>query len=173
MAAMNRAMVFAAGRGTRMQTLTQDRPKPLIEVAGKTLLDHALDLLVEAGISDVVVNTHYLGDQIADHVATREVPNIHVSPEKDLLETGGGLKAAQALLGNDPVVTLNADAVWKGANPVEIPCARVADRLWLRHQQQPRAPGDGNTGAQQGFNRVRPVPDRIGIHCHNRVILSR
>jgi len=109
-------MLFAAGFGTRMGALTQSRPKPLIEVAGRTLLDHALDLT--GGCTTRVVNTHYLGDQIAAHVADRNVAISHEDP--DILDTGGGLKAALPLLGSGPVFTLNTDAVWSGPNPLEV-----------------------------------------------------
>ena len=109
-------MLFAAGFGTRMGALTANRPKPLIEVAGKPLIDHALHLAETAGITKIVVNLHYLGGQIADHLKDRD---ILLSWERDLiLETGGGLKAALPLLGDGPVLTLNTDAVWSGQNPL-------------------------------------------------------
>lgn len=110
------ALVFAAGLGTRMQPLTADRPKPLIEVAGKSLLAHALSVLQDAGIDRIVVNAHYKAPLI------REALNgtgILISDETDaLLETGGGLKRALPLLESDAVFTLNSDAVWKGGDPV-------------------------------------------------------
>lgn len=107
-------MLFAAGLGTRMRALTQDRPKPLIEVAGKPLIDHALDLVRGAEVSRVVANTHYLGAQITAHLAPHDV---QISDESGaLLETGGGLRKALPLLGQGPVFTLNTDAVWTGPN---------------------------------------------------------
>ncbi|MFZ9198550.1 MAG: nucleotidyltransferase family protein [Paracoccaceae bacterium] len=109
-------MVFAAGFGTRMGALTANRPKPLIPVAGKPLLDHALDLADEAGAVPVVVNTHYLADQIARHLAGRPVTLSHEADE--ILETGGGLRKALPHLGDGPVMTLNSDAVWTGQNPL-------------------------------------------------------
>ncbi len=109
-------MLFAAGFGTRMGALTADRPKPLVPVAGKPLLDHALDVADAAGITDIVINLHYLGQQIATHIAHR---NIALSWERDqILETGGGLRAALPKMGGGPVMTLNTDAVWTGANPL-------------------------------------------------------
>ncbi|SIO20239.1 nucleotidyltransferase family protein [Vannielia litorea] len=108
------AMVFAAGFGTRMRPLTNDRPKPLVEVAGKPLLDHALALT--GGLSRVVVNSHYLGEQIAAHLAGRPV---HVIHEPRILDTGGGLRNALPQLGPGPVITLNSDAVWTGSNPLD------------------------------------------------------
>lgn len=109
-------MLFAAGKGTRMGALTATRPKPLIEVAGKPLIDHALDLALLAGVTPVVANVHYLGDQIEAHLAGRGVA---ISRETDvLLETGGGLRRALPLLKSSPVMTLNSDAVWTGQNPL-------------------------------------------------------
>ena len=103
-------MIFAAGFGTRMGPLTATRPKPLIEVAGRTLLDRALAMGAQAGVARTVVNTHYLREQVAAHLADR--PEIAISAEAEILETGGGLKAALPLLGPGPVMTLNPDAVW-------------------------------------------------------------
>lgn len=109
-------MLFAAGLGTRMGALTRDRPKPMIRVAGRPLIDHALALADAAEVTRKVVNTHYLPDQIRAHLAGR--PDVALSHEPRLLETGGGLRAALPLLGEGPVITLNTDAVWTGANPV-------------------------------------------------------
>lgn len=109
-------MLFAAGFGTRMGALTATRPKPLIPVADRPLIDHALSLADEAGITRIVANTHYLPDQIATHLAPRGIALSHETPA--ILETGGGLKAALPLLGGNPVLTLNTDAVWTGANPL-------------------------------------------------------
>lgn len=113
----NAVMLFAAGFGTRMGALTQEHPKPLIKVAGKALLDHALDQVAGAGLRKTVVNLHYKGDQIATHLQGR--PNVALSWERaQILETGGGLRAALPVLGEGPVFTLNTDAVWTGPNPL-------------------------------------------------------
>ncbi len=113
------AMLFAAGRGTRMRHLTEDRPKPLVRVAGRPLIDHALDLLAGAGVRRVVVNTHYRGDQIEAHLAAERRVDIAISHEEgELLETGGGLRHAAPLLGSSPVWSLNPDAIWRGPNPL-------------------------------------------------------
>ena len=110
-------MIFAAGLGTRMGDLTRDRPKPLIEVNGKPLIDHALDLVPEQ-ITRRVINVHHHGEQLRDHLASREVL---ISDESDqLLETGGGLRKALPLLGDGPVFTLNSDAIWAGPNPLGV-----------------------------------------------------
>lgn len=108
-------MIFAAGKGTRMAPLTDTLPKPLIRVGGQTLLDRAIALGREGGAGRIVVNAHYLGDQIATHLAGSDVA---VSPEAELLETGGGLRHALPLLGAGPVMTLNPDVVFTGPNPV-------------------------------------------------------
>lgn len=111
-------MIFAAGLGTRMGALTRDRPKPLIEVAGRPLIDHALGLVRAAGIPRIVVNTHAHPDQMRAHLA-RVAPDALISHESERLETGGGLKRALPLLGPGPVFTLNADMVWRGPNPLK------------------------------------------------------
>ncbi len=112
-------MLFAAGFGTRMGQLTENRPKPLIHVAGKPLLDHALALVDGAGLSRRVVNTHYLADQLAAHLDGRkDVAISHETP--DILETGGGLRKALPLLGEGPVFTMNTDAIWDGPNPITL-----------------------------------------------------
>ena len=109
-------MIFAAGFGSRMGLLAADKPKPLIIVAGKTLLDHALDLVKAVPMAPVVVNTHYHAAQIVAHLACENVALSHET--QTILETGGGLRAALPLLGGSPVMTLNSDAVWTGQNPL-------------------------------------------------------
>ena len=109
------AMVFAAGLGTRMGALAADRPKPLVPVAGRALIDHAL--AHTGALPRVVVNTHHRAGQIAGHLRGRAV---RISHEAELLDTGGGLKAALPHLGPGPVFTLNSDAVWSGPNPLEV-----------------------------------------------------
>lgn len=107
------AMVLAAGLGQRMRPLTDTLPKPLVRVAGKTLLDHTLDRLAVAGVTRAIVNVHYLADQIETHLRTRTVPRITISDERDaLLETGGGVVKALPLLGDAPFFHLNSDTLW-------------------------------------------------------------
>ncbi|MFK7751662.1 MAG: nucleotidyltransferase family protein [Sedimentitalea sp.] len=108
-------MMFCAGFGTRMGALTQDRPKPLIEVAGKTLFDHSLDLVRAIEPDKIVSNLHYMADVMTTHLAPLGVQTNLETP--DILETGGGLRAALPLLGKDPVFTTNTDAIWVGPNP--------------------------------------------------------
>lgn len=112
------AMVLAAGLGTRMAHLTEDRPKPLVEVAGAPLLDFTLRKIVQAGVTRIVVNVHYKADQIRDYLAgwkTGEgAPDIVISDETDeLLETGGGVKKALGLLGDQPFYVVNSDIMWQ------------------------------------------------------------
>jgi MurNAc alpha-1-phosphate uridylyltransferase len=107
------AMVLAAGLGKRMRPLTATRPKPLIEVAGKPLIDHALDRLSAAGVARTVVNVHYLGDAIEAHLARRRDIAVTISDERaKLLETGGGLVKALPLIDADPFLVVNSDNLW-------------------------------------------------------------
>jgi MurNAc alpha-1-phosphate uridylyltransferase len=107
------AMVLAAGLGVRMRPLTNDRPKALVVVAGRTLIDHALDRLVDAGVETAVVNVHAFADQLEAHLAKRKTPRILISDERaEALETGGGLKKAMPLLAESPVWVCNIDAPW-------------------------------------------------------------
>jgi len=112
-------MIFAAGHGTRMGVLTRDRPKPLLPVGGRTLIDHALDLVRGAGVARVVVNTHAHAGQMAAHLE-RAAPEVLIAHEPVLLETGGGLRAALPMLGAGAVFTLNADMIWRGTNPLAL-----------------------------------------------------
>lgn len=107
------AMVLAAGLGTRMRPLTDDRPKALVEVDGRALIDHVLDRLVSVGVETAVVNVHWFADRLEQHLSRRDDIRIVISDEREaLLETGGGLKKAKPLLGNDPVFVANIDSVW-------------------------------------------------------------
>lgn len=117
---ISRAFILAAGLGTRMRPITDTRPKPLVAVAGKALIDHALDRAAEGGIDEAVVNVHWLADQIEGHLAAREGgPAITVSDERAaLLETGGGVKKALGRLGKNPFVVFNSDSFWiEGPEP--------------------------------------------------------
>lgn len=117
------AMVLAAGLGTRMRPLTADRPKALVEVAGRALIDHMLDRLAEAGVERAVVNVHAFADRLEAHLEGRAgAPAIVISDERnEPLETGGGLKAAAHLLGPDAIFTANIDAVWIGTGAPALP----------------------------------------------------
>lgn len=107
------AMVLAAGLGKRMRPITDTIPKPLVKIAGKTLLDWGLDSLEAAGVSEAVVNVHYLPEQIIAHVAARPAPRIVISDEREaLLESAGGIVKALPLLGREPFYIINADTFW-------------------------------------------------------------
>ena len=108
------AMIMAAGLGKRMRPLTATKPKPLIEVAGKALLDHVLEHLQIAGVKTVVVNVHYLADALEAHLRTRANGlDIRISDERDLLlETGGGLVRAAPMIDCDPFLAVNSDNYW-------------------------------------------------------------
>ena len=110
--ATDTAMVMAAGLGKRMRPLTASQPKPMVRVAGKPMIDHALDRLDEAGVTSAVVNVHYFPDVLEAHLAERKSPAVTISDERALLlETGGGLVKAQGLL-PDPFFCLNSDNLW-------------------------------------------------------------
>ncbi len=107
------AMVLAAGLGTRMKPLTLTKPKPLVQVAGKPLVDHVLDRLAEARVEKAVVNIHHHAELLEKHLKGRKKPKIVISDERDaLLDSGGGLKKALPLLGKDPFFSINADTIW-------------------------------------------------------------
>lgn len=107
------AMILGAGLGTRMRPLTDMVPKPLVRLDGRALIDHALDRLEEAGITRVVVNVHYLADQLEAHLQDRKTPQIIISDERGrLLDTGGGVVNALPLLGDKPFLIHNADTAW-------------------------------------------------------------
>lgn len=111
-------MLFAAGYGTRMGDLTRDTPKPMLKVNGVPLVDHTLKLVDHLGIRKRVINLHYRGEILEHYLENRDILFSREYP--DILDTGGGLKAALPLLDADPVITMNTDAIWSGPNPVDI-----------------------------------------------------
>ncbi|HEY4042831.1 MAG TPA: nucleotidyltransferase family protein [Rhodopila sp.] len=123
------AMVLAAGLATRMRPLTDKTAKPLLKLGGRTLLDHAFDHLVNAGVESVAVNAHWQADAVAAHLKQRPAPPRTVLlREEKLLETGGGVRAALAVLGPDPFFVVNGDAFWlNGPIPALIRLAAVLD----------------------------------------------
>lgn len=126
------AMVLAAGLGTRMRPLTDDRPKALVEVDGQALIDHVLRRLGESGVTRAVVNVHWFAERLESHLAARaEGPEILISDERaELLETGGGLKKAGPLLGTDPVFVANIDSVWTDNSAPGDTALNQLARLW-------------------------------------------
>ncbi|MGA9252935.1 MAG: nucleotidyltransferase family protein [Roseobacter sp.] len=111
-------MIFAAGFGTRMRHLTKDRPKPMVEVSGAPLIDHAVALAQALPAAKTVVNLHYKPDVLLQHLAGQSVETILEVP--NILDTGGGLRNALPVLERDTVMTLNSDAVWSGSNPLSL-----------------------------------------------------
>ncbi|MDC7676859.1 N-acetylmuramate alpha-1-phosphate uridylyltransferase MurU [Asticcacaulis machinosus] len=113
MSAPTTALILAAGLGTRMRPLTNDRSKALVEVGGKALIDHMIDRLIAVGVTRCVVNVHYFADRLEAHLKARTDVEIIISDEREkLLETGGGLKKARPLLGDNPIFVANIDSVW-------------------------------------------------------------
>jgi len=157
-------MVFAAGFGTRMGVLTKACPKPLIPVQGKPLIDHALGLAVDAGMANIVVNSHYLADQLQTHLAMRSGVTL-IEEKPDILETGGGLRNALPLLGAGPVFTLNSDMIWTGDNPLT-----TLRNAWKPAQMDalllliPRQNAQENTGQGDFFMNGAGQLQRRGIH---------
>lgn len=139
-------MVLAAGLGTRLRPVTETCPKPLLEVAGKALLDHALDRLAEAGVENAVVNTHHLADRIERHLAGRTRPRIRLSHEPEILDTGGGIAQALPLLGPDPFYVVNAKIVWQGGRKDAL--LQLAD-AW-------------NGAEMDGLLLMQPTPTAVG-----------
>lgn len=119
---IRRAMVLAAGLGQRMRPITDTLPKPLVKIAGRTMLDHMLDRLADAGVEQAVVNVHHLAGQVEAHLAGRLTPRITISDERaELLETGGGVKKALPLLGTTPFFHTNSDALWRETGKPALP----------------------------------------------------
>lgn len=120
------AMILAAGFGTRMKPITDHTPKPLIPLAGRPLIDHVIDRLVEAGVKRVVVNTHYKAELLGEHLRSRRDVTIELSHEPELLDTGGGVKKALPLLG-EAFFVLNSDVFWLNA---KVPILTRLARAW-------------------------------------------
>lgn len=122
-----KAMVFAAGLGTRMRPITLTLPKPLVRIGGKAMLDHTLDRLDEAGVREAIVNVHWLADQVEDHLRDRRTPRVKISDERDLLlDQGGGIVKVLDEFGGKPFIC-NTDALW--IDEPESQVARLA-RAW-------------------------------------------
>lgn len=117
------AMILAAGRGERMRPLTDGTPKPMIQVAGRSMLDRSMDRLKDHGVRNLVINVHHLGEQIAQHVGGRA----HIIREDRLLETGGSVKNALSLLGEEAFFVLNGDGLWSDG---PVPMLKRLEALW-------------------------------------------
>ncbi|MCH8169253.1 MAG: nucleotidyltransferase family protein [Proteobacteria bacterium] len=166
------AMILAAGLGTRMRPLTETCPKPLLPLGGRPMIDLALDHAAAAGVRRAVVNLHYLGGMIRDHLAGREAPEILFSEEQpEILGTGGGIAQALPLLGAAPFYTVNSDAVWVGPNPLETLAAawepaRMDALLLLVPRERARSytragdfflPGEGDVPVWRGESEAAPM----------------
>ena len=115
---INSALIFGAGFGTRMGEITKTIPKPMVTILNKPLIDYAIDITLDASIQNIIVNLHYLPEQIENHLSNfKNIKTIHEYPK--ILETGGGLKNALPILGPSPVITLNSDIIWIGYNPIK------------------------------------------------------
>jgi MurNAc alpha-1-phosphate uridylyltransferase len=179
--ASDTAMVMAAGLGKRMRPLTAARPKPMVRVAGKPLIDHALDRLAEAGIERAVVNVHYLGDVVEAHMALRTLPKVAVSDERALLlETGGGMKKAlDAGLLPDPFFCLNSDNIWLDGptnafadlSAAWNPDAMDALLLVVPHSRAENFRGDGDFHMDPLGRLVRRKPGRIAPFIYTGIQL--
>jgi len=163
-----RAMILAAGLGTRMRPLTERTPKPLVTVGGKPLINHVLDRLAAVGVDTAVVNVHHFADQIEQHLKPRRVPKVVISDERAaLLGTGGGLVKALPLLGDQPFFHVNSDTLWiDGVKPNLERLAsafdpQTMDALLLL---APTATSVGYSGpgdyAMAPDGRLRPRPER-------------
>ncbi|QNE31195.1 nucleotidyltransferase family protein [Sphingomonas sp. NBWT7] len=181
------AMVMAAGLGKRMRPLTATRPKPLIPVAGKTLLDHTLDHLRAAGVKRAVVNVHYLADTLEAHLRSVDGVDIVVSDERaELLETGGGLMKARSLLGDAPIYVVNSDNYWLDGpvdalsllaarwNPAEMDVLLLVVPLARAHchrgQGDFHLAADGRIAGRRRHGRMAPFV-YIGVQILNPAIL--
>ena len=126
MSKITAAMIMGAGLGTRMRPLTADRPKPLVTVGGKSLIDHSIDRLVAAGVTRIVVNLHYRAEMLRAHLARRADAQIIFSDETDkLLDTGGGVVKALPLLGQEPFFVMNSDSIWVESAAAAVPAMIV------------------------------------------------
>lgn len=124
----NYAFILAAGKGTRLRPYTDDRPKPLVPVNGRAILDYTLDKLEEAGVNDVTINLYYLGDRIEKHLESRSKPAITFSKETELLDTGGGVKKALGNMKGENFYLINGDALWvDGKDPALDKLAKMWD----------------------------------------------
>lgn len=181
------AMVLAAGLGTRLRPLTLDRPKALVTVGGRALIDHMIDRLAAAGVDRVVVNVHAFADDLEAHVRRRTDVEVVVSDERAApLETAGGLKAARHMLGDSPILVANIDSVWIESGPSAIDAlidawdpARMDDVLLLSPLERSLGfdgPGDfflGPDGRLTHRGEAERAPlAYMGVHMMNPAIID-
>lgn len=177
--ASDTAMVLSAGMGKRMRPLTASQPKPMVRVAGKPLIDHALDRLAEAGVANAVVNVHYMADVIEGHLKARTAPSVVFSDEREqLLETGGGLVKAQDLL-PDPFFCLNSDNIWLDGPKdafADLSQAWNPDRmdallLLVPHKRAVNFRGRGDFHMDGGGRIARRAPQRVAPYVFTGIQL--
>lgn len=165
------AMVLGAGLGKRMRPITDTMPKPLVNIAGKALIDWGLDSLAAAGVARAVVNVHYLADQLETHLAKRAQPEIRISDERDvLLESGGGIVKALQLLGCDPFYLVNSDTFWLDEDePNLVRLAKAFDPsrmdilLMLASHAQATGHGDKSDFTIDGDGRIARFKEGAGL----------
>jgi MurNAc alpha-1-phosphate uridylyltransferase len=182
------AMVLAGGLGTRMRPLTDDRPKALVPVAGKALIDHTLDRLAEVGVERAVVNVHHFADMVEDHLAKRRFPRVVISDEREgLLDSGGGVAKALPHLGDEPFYVANIDIVWiEGRHPalqsladawdparMEI-CILLAPRAQTYGYERPEGFVRDEEGRLTHSNSLDPLPpyNNIGFQIMKPEVVS-
>lgn len=122
------AFILGAGFGKRLRPYTEHMPKPMVEVGGRPMIDHALDQLHEAGIKKTVVNTHYKAEVLHDHLKDRTNPHVIISHEPDILDTGGGLKNALKYFDNQPFIVVSGDSLW--TDPPNSPALKEMIDFW-------------------------------------------
>lgn len=179
--ASDTAMLMAAGLGKRMRPLTATTPKPLVRVAGKPLIDSALDRIEDAGIAKAVVNVHYLAESIEAHIGSRNAPTVEFSDEREqLLETGGGMvKAKAAGQLPDPFFACNADSIWLDGPRnafLDLSQAWDPDRmdallLVVTHVRAHNFNGTGDFYMDAGGRLTRKKPDRIAPFIYTGIQL--
>ncbi len=176
-----RAMVLAAGLGQRMRPLTSHTAKPLLTLRGRSLLDHALDRLRDAGVEQAVVNAHWKAERVVEAMAGREAPRVRVQLETELLETGGGVRLALPLLGAAPFYVVNGDAFWlDGPTPALTRLRRFFDParmdallLLVRTTQVDGIVGRGDF-LMDGLGRLaRPAPHVVAPYIFSGIQMLR
>ena len=163
---IRKAMILAAGLGTRMRPITDTLPKPLVKVDGTALIDHLIEPLAEAGVTEIVVNVHHLASMMEQHLAARPLPRVHISDERaELLDSGGGVKKALVHFGTEPFFILNADSFWiDGPQPnlARMQAAWNPDEMDMLLLVAPTAAATGYDGRGDFFMNVDGVLKRRG-----------
>lgn len=161
---IDRAFILAAGRGTRMRPLTERMPKPMVELGGRSLIDRALDHLTEAGVRRVVVNTHHRAEVLEAHLAARTTPQIMISREEELLDTGGGIARAVHHFGGLDFFVVSGDALWEGPALADLAAAWDPARMDILVLLQPLAA----MAATRGVGDYRLAPDSRAVRARDR-----